>query len=360
LKPTVERTLVVVGSYAEAADAGVYLYEFDEAKEELKLLDQKSGYKNPTFLHLDVPRRIVYALAETAAADGSKASDAVSLTLDAVSGKLTEANRAPAANGPTCHIQKSADNRYLTLTSYHNGLVSLVALEDDGRIGSLLDERKHEGKGTHPERQDRPHPHSSFYSPDGKYLFVCDLGLDRIRAYTVEGGKLQVHGDTELHPGAGPRHLAFHPNGAFAFVINEVDSTITSFRYDAETGSLHKVEHVPTLPAGYEGENTCAEIAVSGDGRFLYGSNRGHDSIVVYEIDPDSGKLAYIEHVSVQGKHPRHFSILPGGRHLIAANRDTNNLALFRIDAATGKLTYTGHSVSVSKPVCVWAGRFEV
>ncbi|MBN2981881.1 MULTISPECIES: lactonase family protein [Cohnella] len=354
------RTLIVAGSYAEAASAGVYVYEFDAGRETLTLLDRKSGFQNPTFLCLDAPRRAVYALTETKAEDGSKASDAVYMKLDPASGTLTEVNRSLANSGPTCHIQKSADDRYLTLTSYHEGLVSLVELEKDGRIGRLLDERRHEGKSAHPERQDRPHPHSSFYSPDGSYLFVCDLGLDRIRAYKVDNGKLLPHGDTALHPGAGPRHLTFHPNGAFAFVINEVDSSIVSFRYDAVTGRLERVATVPTLPPDFEGENTCAEIAVSPDGKFLYGSNRGHDSIVVYAIDEATGELAYVEHASVQGGHPRHFSILPGGRHLLAANRDTNNLTLFRIDPVSGKLSYTGLSVSVSKPVCVWAATFAI
>lgn len=358
LTTTNERLLVFVGSYAEADGSGIYSYEFDEQDGTLKLLDQVSGYKNPTFLRLDAEQRRLYALAEMTTAEGSKASDAALLTIDPATGSLSETSRSLAATGPTCHIQLSPDEKLLTLTSYHNGTVSLVRVDEDGGIGAILDEQQHVGRGADPERQDKPHPHSSFYSPDGRYLFVSDLGLDRIIAYKIENDKLVRHGETALHPGAGPRHLTFHPNGRFAYVINEVDSSVTAFGYDAEAGALHAFQTLSTLPEGFEGENTTAEIAISADGRFLYGSNRGHDSIVVYAVDGESGKLSVVEHASVEGKHPRHFSIVPGGRFLIAANRDTNNLAVFKIDQETGKLSYTGHSAAVSKPVCVWSARF--
>ncbi|RUS42854.1 lactonase family protein [Cohnella sp. AR92] len=353
-----ERILVFVGSYAEEDGSGIYSYLFNEADGTLSPLDQASGYKNPTFLRLNADKRRLYALAEASTAEGGKVSEAVLFAIDPAAGTLGETSRALASTGPTCHIQLSPDERYLTLTSYHKGTVSLTGLTDEGRIGSLLNEQQHVGHGAHPERQDRPHPHSSFYSPDGRYLFVCDLGLDRIFAYTLQDDRLVLHGETELHPGAGPRHLAFHPNGKFAYVINEVDSSVTAFAYDAEAGALHSFQNVSTLPEGFEGENTTAEIAISENGRFLYGSNRGHDSIAVYSIDGESGKLSLIEYAGVEGKHPRHFSIVPGTRYLIAANRDTNNLAVFTMDPETGKLSFTGHSVAVSKPVCVWAARF--
>lgn len=357
---TNKRMLVFVGSYAEQSSDGVYVYEMHTDSGELTLLDSKSGLRNPTFLNLDGDHRKLYAIHENVNPDGSKISDAVSYSINPEAGTLTEMSRAYALNGPACHIQRNSDNRYLTLTSYHKGSVGLVQLKPDGTIGEVLDIAQHEVKTSAGGEEVKPHTHSSFYSPDERHLFVCDLGLDLIRAYKVDksAGKLVFHGDTQLQAGAGPRHLTFHPNGTFAYVINELDSTITAFQYDAEHGSLTTLETVSTLPAGIEVSNGCAEITLSADGRYLYGSNRGHDSIVVYAVDAEAGHLSLVEHVSTEGQHPRHFSIVPGGEWMITANRDTNNLAVFKVDQASGKLTYTGHSVEVSKPVCVWAYPF--
>nr|WP_145157910.1 lactonase family protein [Paenibacillus terrae] len=353
-----DRMLVFVGSYAEAASDGIYVYELNEGKGELTLLDKVDGNKNPTFLNVDQAGNLLYAISETAAEDGTKTSDAAAYTIDPATGKLTEASRAYALNGPACHIQRSANNKYLTLTSYHKGSISLVELAAGGKVGSVLDIQQHVGQGDYSGVA--PHLHSSFYSPDQRFLLACDLGLDLIRTYRIDEaeGKLVPVSDARVEKGAGPRHLTFHPSGKFAYVINELNSTVTAFHYDAEHGTLETLEAVPTLPAEWTGANGCAEITISADGRFLYGSNRGHDSIVVYAVDPESGKLTTVQHVSTEGQHPRHFSIVPGGKHVIAANRDTNNLTLFTVDQKTGKLTYTGHSVEVSKPVCVWAVRF--
>ncbi|QAY67201.1 lactonase family protein [Paenibacillus protaetiae] len=355
-----QRMLIFAGSYAEPSASGVYTYEWNEAAGTLTKLSEVGGLKNPTFLNLDAAANKLYALAEIAGADGSKQSEAIGYRIDPKAGTLTEFTRGLASNGPTCHIQKSPDSRYLTLTSYHKGTVSLVELTESGEIGRLLDEQQHIGKETDPSRRDIPHPHSSFYSPDGRYLHVPDLGIDRIMTYVLnrEAGKLELHGETLLHAGAGPRHLVFHPNGQFVYVINELDSSVTAFAYEAVSGKLTEVQNLSTLPEGYSGDNGCAEIAISADGRYLYGSNRGHDSIVVYAVDAASGKLAVVEHVSTEGGHPRHFSILPGGEFLLVANRDSdNNLVMFRVDQASGKLQAVCKE-QLSKPVCVWASRF--
>ncbi|MWV45378.1 beta-propeller fold lactonase family protein [Paenibacillus sp. HJL G12] len=351
-----QRMLVFVGSYAEESSDGVYVYEFDEQHGDLTRLDQVSGLKNPTFLNVDVPKRRLYAISETVAEDGTKRSDAVSFNILAENGKLAETSRADALNGPSCHIQRSANNRFLTLTSYHKGSVSLVELKEEGTVGGILDIQEH--KGQQPDQ--KSHVHSSFYSPDQRFLFVCDLGLDTIFTYRInaEEGKLVLQGEAKVKEGAGPRHLVFHPSGKFAYVINELQSTVTAFRYDAEHGALTEIETVSTLPADAQVENGCAEITISEDGRFLYGSNRGHDSIVVYAVNPETGKLETIQHVSAEGKHPRHFSIVPGGRYVLTVNRDTNNLAVFTRNSESGKLSYTGKSIEISKPVCVWADRF--
>lgn len=344
---------VFVGSYAAAEDSGVYVYSFNKGTGELSLLDEFTGLKNPTFLNVDPEHHILYSISETQSAEGVKIGEAATFAIDPDSGKLRLMNRNVTLQSSTCHIQRDHNNPYLIVTSYHGGTVGLISIEEDGRVGTLLDVKQHEGHGAHPERQDRPHPHSSFFSPDGKVLFVQDLGLDIIQSYRIEAGKLVDAGKTELHPGAGPRHLAFHPNGQYAFVINEVDSTITSFTYTAETGQLNTIETVPTLPSEFVEENTCAEITVSSDGKYVYGANRGHDSIVVYSFDESTAKLTLVEHVHTEGAHPRHFSLTPEGDFMIVANRDTDNIATFSVNQQSGKLIFTGHSVKVSKPVCV-------
>ncbi|MBD2869760.1 lactonase family protein [Paenibacillus arenilitoris] len=355
-----QRLLVFVGSYAEAEENGVYAYAFDEELGTLTLLDQYAGIKNPTFLNVDADRNRLYAICETLSPEGQRIGAAASFAIDPASGTISLLNRQHTTDGTTCHIQRDAESRYLTVTSYGGGMIGLSRIAEDGSIGEVLDVRQHEGRSVHPERQDRPHPHSSLYSPDGNYLYVQDLGLDRIVTYAVRDGKLERLGETELHPGAGPRHLSFHPNGRYAYVINEVDSTITAFTYDAASGRLDALGTVSTLPAEFEGENTCAEIAVSKDGKFVYGSNRGHDSIVVYAVDEKNGTLNYVQHASVEGGHPRHFALTPSGRYLLAANRDTNNIAAFAVDRDSGELRYTGKSTTVSKPVCVMPVYFKI
>ncbi|MDQ1912186.1 lactonase family protein [Paenibacillus sp. GD4] len=348
-----QRMLVLVGSYAEASDSGVYVYSFDEEREELTLLDRTAGLQNPTFLNVDVPRRRVYSIAEGVSAEGGKTGVAVALELSE-EGKLQELNRVTGVDTPLCHIQRDASDRYLVLSSYHGAKVGLMSLTEDGRIGEPLDAKRHEGQGANPSRQKQPHPHSATFTPDNRYVLIADLGIDRIRAYSVntERGELVFERDTALHPGAGPRHMAFHPSGELVYVINEVDSTVTAFRYDSASGTLETIEAVSTLPSDFQGENTTAEVAVSADGKYLYGSNRGHDSIAVFAIDAASGRLTLLQHVSSGGGHPRHFALTPGGRHLIAANRDSNNLVIFRV-GDDGRLTATGRSMEVSKPVCV-------
>ncbi|WP_068775173.1 lactonase family protein [Paenibacillus sp. FJAT-26967] len=350
-----DKHFIMIGSYAEADGPGVYTAQLNEGTGELTLLDQVSGLKNPTFLDVDTKSLRVYAISEAAADDGGKRGEAVCLTVDPANGKLSSYSRAATVSAPTCHIQRDRSGKFLVVSSYHGGLIGLVALNEDGTIGELLDVEQHEGTGPNPERQDQPHPHSALFSPDNRFVFIPDLGLDRIVAYAVDPKNkvLELSGETKLHPGAGPRHMVFHPSGKFAYVINEIDSSLTAFAYESESGQLNPIQTLSTLPMTYEGDNICAEVTVSEDGNYLYGSNRGHDSIVVCKIDNGSGKLSVIEHVSTEGRHPRHFTLTPGGRYLIAANRDTDNVVTYRVDSGSGRLEFTGYTLSVSKPVCV-------
>ncbi|MDQ6418044.1 lactonase family protein [Paenibacillus sp. LHD-117] len=349
------RLFVFVGSYAGDADHGVKVFRCNEVDGSLTLQYEYGGLSNPTFLNVDAARGRLYAIADKVNEHGKKVGEAVSFAIDRETGALTELNRAWTVDNTTCHIQRDEESRFLTVTSYHGGMIGLSEIEADGSIGGVIDVIQHTGRSSDEEPQDRPHPHSSFYSPDGRFLFVQDLGLDRIVAYRLdaEAGKLSKHNETVVHAGAGPRHFVFHPSGSFAYVINELDSTVTAFRYDGEQGLLTELETISTLPDSFEGENGCAEIAISRDGNYLYGSNRGHDSIVVYELDQDTGKLKTTQHISTEGGHPRHFALTPNGNYLIAANRDGNNLVTYRVSESDGTLAFTGLTAEASKPVCV-------
>lgn len=349
-----EQLFVFTGSYSEADEPGIGVYTFDEDSGQLTKTGEVAGFKNPTFLNVDAGRRLLYAISETVNEDGARIGEAAAFAIDAGRGTIRLLNRKPTTAATTCHIQRDADNRYLTVTSYHGGMVGLLRLEEDGSVGELADVSQHSGSSVRPA-QDRPHPHSSFYSPDGRYLFVQDLGLDQIVTYSVDQDRhaLVRLGETNIHGGAGPRHMAFHPAAPYAYVINELDSSVTALAYDSASGSLRVLDTVSTLPADYKGDNGCAEIAISKDGRFVYGSNRGHDSIVVFATEPDSGLLRTVQHIPTEGGHPRHFALTPSGKHLIAANRDGNNLVVFEVDRDNGRLRFTGQSAEASKPVCV-------
>jgi len=357
-----QRLLVLTGSYCEENENGINMYVFDEDSGTLTWSDGVSGYKNPTFLNVDPERSILYAITEIQTEAGEKAGESVAFSIDANAGKLTFMNQSYNVPSSTCHIQRDSEGKLLTVASYHGGMVGLISIAEDGSIGELLDVQQHEGKGVDPDRQDRPHPHSSFFSPDENYLFVQDLGLDAIISYKVDkqAGKLIRHQETKLHPGAGPRHFVFHPTGHFGYVINELDSSITAFIYNKLDGTLQPIQTITTLPDNYSGFNGCAEIAVSADGSFVYGSNRGHDSIVVYAVDKETGKLSLVQHVSTEGGHPRHFALTPSGQYLLAANRDGNNIVVFKVNQEDGTLRSTGHQAELSKPVCVQPFYFTV
>ncbi|MCU6708155.1 lactonase family protein [Paenibacillus sp. J5C_2022] len=348
-----QQLYVFCGAYAEQGEQGVTVYVFHEDTGTMEEKGHYSELKNPTFLHVDAERELLYAISETVDESGKRVGECAAFRIDKRQGDIELINRKRNVDATLCHIQRNGS--YLTVTSYHGGLVGLIGLQEDGSIGELLDVKQHEGGSVDPERQQAPHPHSSFYSLDGQYLFVQDLGLDRIISYRVNqaDGTLSKHGETELQGGAGPRHLAFHPGGKHAYVINELDSTVTVMTYDGEKGELSAIQTVRTLPEGYDGENGTAEIAVSRDGRFVYGSNRGHDSIVVFAVDGGSGRLTAIQHISSGGGHPRHFALTPNGHYLLTANRDSNNIVIYAVNKETGILAPAGHEEKVSKPVCV-------
>jgi 6-phosphogluconolactonase len=345
---------VYFGSYADKQTPGIYVYRFDEAAEELVFVEFVSGLKDPSFIKISEQHRMLYTFSQ-GDAEQDKAA-AAAYRIEAGSGKLTYAGQEATAAKTATHINTDVAGRYLMLVSYAAGSISLLPIGEDGLIRPLSDKVQHVGSGVLPQRQESPHPHSIYPDPSGRFAVVPDLGLDKIMVYVLdrEHGKLSRHDEVHLSPGSGPRHLAFHGTLGYAYVIQELSSTIAVLSYDRQNGKLEPMQIVNTLPEGYYGPtNSCAEIQISPCGRFLYGSNRGHDSIVVFSIDPANGMLTEVQHVSTLGRHPRHFSLTPSGRHLFAANKDSDRVQVFRVDNASGKLASTGQFITIAQPTCV-------
>jgi len=256
-----------------------------------------------------------------------------------------------------CHISLDRTGKFVLVANYSGGNLSVFPVAEDGRLGEASDFIQHKGSGPNHDRQEAAHAHWIDLSADNRFALNADLGMDEIFIYRFDAskGKLTPNDPpfAKVAPGAGPRHLAFHPNGRFAYVVDELNSTVTTFSYNAKAGTLHELQTVPTLPKDFSGESTTAEVAVHPNGKFLYASNRGHDSLAVFAIDPSKGTLKFVEHVSVKGKTPRNFEIDPTGKRLLVANQESDNMVEFAIDQATGKLTATGTEIKVPAPVCV-------
>ena len=283
-------------------------------------------------------------------------SEVVAYSIDPETELVERLNSQSAGGQGPCHIVIDKTGTHALVANYSGGNVSVLRINDDGHLGDITSLRNHEGTGHNPKRQQGPHPHSINLDAANRFAFAADLGIDRVVIYRFDAalGKLSEKASAAaVRPGAGPRHFAFHPNGKYAYVINELNSTVTAFRYDSKAGELTEIQTISTLPAGFEGENYTAEVLVEPSGRFLYGSNRGHNSIAVFKVDTAKGTLRLLEVESTGGKWPRNFNVDPTGSFLLAANQQSDNLVVLRIDQTTGELDPTGHVVSVPGPSCV-------
>ena len=349
--------LVYIGTYTSGSSEGIYAYRLDMSTGGLKYASRAAGLENPTFLAISPNRRTLYAANEVAEVDGQPTGSVSALLIDARTGELSYLNRASTKSTGPCHLSVDYMGTSVLVANYGGGGVTVLPIEADGRIGEATDYIQHEGSSIDPDRQKEPHPHSIFVDQGNRYAFVPDLGLDKILAYKLNlaEGKLVPNSVpwVGVEPGAGPRHLDFHPSGKYAYVINELGSTITAFTYDETTGTLHDLQTVSTLPTDFTGKSHCADVHISPDGRFVYGSNRGHDSIVIFAIDQANGRLTYVDHESTQGGTPRNFALDPTGTFLLAANASSDSIVTFRIDKETGRLDATGHVAEVPMPVCL-------
>jgi 6-phosphogluconolactonase len=351
--------LFYVGTYTEegSKSKGIYAYRFDPATGQATSLGLAVETTNPSFVALDPSGKYLYAVNEVPNYKGPNSGGVSAFSVDHATGKLTFLNEVPSRGADPCYIIVDKLGKFVLVANYTGGSIAVFPILDGGKIGEASTFVQHTGKGTNPKRQEGPHAHSIDLSPDNRFAFVDDLGLDELIAYKYDPAKgTLVPNDpafVKLDPGAGPRHFALHPSGKFAYVVAEMQQTVTALSVDLKTATFQRLQTISTLPKDFSGENDDAEIHVHPSGKFLYASNRGHDSIAVFAIDPVKGTLTAIENASTQGKIPRSFELDPTGKFLLAENEKSNNIVIFRIDEKTGRLSPTGQTLEVSEPVCV-------
>ncbi|HEX9961809.1 MAG TPA: lactonase family protein, partial [Pyrinomonadaceae bacterium] len=352
--------LVYIGTYTsgKSKSEGIYIYKFSLETGALRPYKTIGNVVDPSFLAIDKNRKYLYAVNETVEYEGKKSGAVSAFAIDPKNGELHFLNKQPSLGGAPCHMTISDNGRFVLVANYLGGNVSVFPIENGGNLGAAIDSEQHAGAGLNRERQEAPRAHSIILDENNRFAFASDLGIDKIMIYNFDAGSGKLERNAaqpfyQTKAGAGPRHFKFHPNGKFAFVVNEQDSTITSLEYDDRRGTLKEIQTVSTLPATFFRANSCADIHASPDGRFLYGSNRGHDSIAAYKIDEKTGRLDFIEHASTLGRTPRNFAIDPTGRFLLAANQNSDSIVTFRLDEKTGKLLPTGNKAVVPSPVCL-------
>jgi len=343
-----------VGSGARDAATGIYAFRFDPTTGKATPLGLAIEARGASFLAIHPNRKLLYAVASLGGQNGGAVS---AFTIDRDTGKLALVNTAASRGSGPCFVAVDRTGKNVLVAHYTVGTVAALPIAPDGRLGEPTAFVEHHGSSVNPERQKEPHAHSINVSPDNRFAVAADLGTDRLEIYRFDAGRGSLAPNDPPHasvrPGAGPRHFAFHPSGRYAYVINELGSTVTAFSYDGARGALTEIQTITTLPAVFQAANYPAEVLVHPSGKFLYGSNRGHDSIAVFAIDARRGTLTPVEHVSTQGKWPRNFGMDPAGGYLIVANQESGNVVAFRIDRTTGRLTPTGQTLEVPAPMCV-------
>jgi len=349
--------LVYIGTYTGKNSQGIYAARLDTATGRLTPLGLAAETVNPSFVAIHPNRRYLYAVSEISDFNGQKSGAVGAFRIDAATGKLTALNKVSSRGSGPCYVAVDHSGKCVLAANYGSGSVAAIPIQPDGSLKEATGFVQHTGSGPDPRRQRTPHAHSINLSPDNRFAIAADLGLDKLLVYRFNPaqGTLEANDppSASTPPASGPRHLAFHPSGKFAYVINEMGTTVTAFSWDAKRGALASLQTISTLPKEFKGDANCAEIQVHPKGRYLYGSNRVHDSIVQYEIDPKTGTLTWVDNVSTVGKTPRNFGIDPTGSYLLAANQDSDNVVVFRIDPGNGRIKATGQTLGVGRPVCV-------
>ncbi len=346
--------IVYIGTYTRGDSRGIYAYRFDAATGKVESLGLAGEAVNPSFLAVHPNRKYLYAVGETGSA--GQPGSVTAFAMDLASGKLRRINQVSSGGAGPCYVEVDPTGRNALVANYGGGSVAVTPINADGSLKEPSSFVQHKGEVADPKRQGGPHAHSIHVSPDRRYVFAADLGLDQLIAYRWDpaAGKLAPNDPpfAKLAPRSGPRHFAFHPNKKFVYAINEISRTVTAFAYEAKSGSMRELQTVPTVPPEVTTGST-AEIVVHPSGNFLYGSNRGHDSIAAFRIDKKKGTLTPLGTFPTEGRTPRNFNVDPTGRWLWAANQQSNTVVIFKVDTRSGKLESAGQKLDVPVPVCV-------
>jgi 6-phosphogluconolactonase len=341
-----------VGTYTSGKSKGIYVYDFNAATGQAKPVSETES-KNPSYLAIAAGGRFVYAVSE----NGGKPGEVSAFSFDKKAGQLSFINKQESGGADPCYISVNSDRSWAVVANYSSGSLSALPIAGDGSLKPAAQVIVHTGKGANANRQEKPHVHSVFFTPDQQFILSADLGTDKLMIYRFhknEGMPLSDAADSfvSVLPGSGPRHLAFHPSKPFFYLVSELTGSIDEFSYQGE--KIKHIERVATTPSDFKGDIGSADIHITPNGKFLYATNRGDaNNIAMYSIDNSSGKLHSIGYQSVLGKHPRNFIIDPGGHFLLVANRDTDNVVVFKINEQTGLLKETGTQIAIPNPVCL-------
>ncbi len=362
------RKLVFIGTYTEdilfgtgqilkGKGEGIYILELMQDTGELRFVNLIKGVRNPSYLAFHPSKKFMYCVNEFKEFEGMASGGVSAYAIDSSNTELTFLNTKPSHGTDPCHLAVDPTGKFLFVANFASGSVSAYPIKPDGSLDDASDVIQHEGSSIDPVRQVGPHAHAATIDIQGKFLYVPDLGLDEVKIYEVDPikGKLK---DTPTKyittvPGAGPRQVVMHPNDNYAYLVNELNSTMTAYHYSKDTGALEELHTLSTLPKGFQGESSCAEVQIHPSGKFLFGSNRGHNSIVSYSIDEETGTLKLVGHTHTKGEIPRNFVVSHDGIYLLAANQDSDNIVVFKIDEKTGELQDLKSEYHIPTPVCI-------
>jgi 3-carboxymuconate cyclase len=348
-----KRYFAYAGTYTNGGSGGIHIYELDTSDGKLKDTGHTANVDNPSYLTFSKDGKYLYSVIEDEVFNGENGGGAAAFSIDRTDGKLTLLNTMPTKGKAPCFVSVGSLNKNVLTANYNEGTVSLFQVREDGSLAPVSDIVIHNGTGPNKNRQEMAHAHFADFTPDERYVCAVDLGIDQIRVYGIKNGRFVFQSSLPLKPGSGPRHMVFHPNGEYAYIVTELNSEVVVLKYSCDDCGFKVLQYISALPEGYEGESYSAAIEVSRDGRFLYVSNRGHDSIAVFKIEDRTGNLSLICHCPSGGKWPRDFAIDPTGRYLFTANQFSNNISAFKIDHESGKLTLMDHAVKIQNPVCI-------
>jgi 6-phosphogluconolactonase len=346
-----KESYLVVGTYTDGKSQGIYVFHFNSATGDFDSVSMIKS-NNPSYLAVSPDEKFVYAVNE--ASDKGNGGKVTAFAFNKADGKLSFIDQQPSVGDDPCYVSVDKTNKWVAIANYTSGTLTILPINKEGGLDPATTSIQHKGKSVDKERQEGPHVHCVVFSKDNKYLFANDLGLDKIKIYSFDqkNGTLTANSDVNTTPGTGPRHLAFHPNNKYAYLIQEMGGVVSAYRYS--NGKFTLIQNISSVPAGFKGDIGSADIHASADGNFLYASNRGEsNTIAIFKINQQTGKLTVIGHQSALGKAPRNFNFDPSGNFLLVGNQNNDEIVIFKVNKKTGLLTDTGKRINVGKPVCL-------